>query len=163
MRRLVLFLLAFGMVFPALAQETPYEDPAGFYRVIVPSEWTIESGEGYVQLSAPSDAITVALLAVEAPTIEDGIESGWALVEPNFTLEPFRVRETRLIKGADDGLTIIYDVTGHPRYDNSIVQAYGYRANDRIYIWLFRGDANVAYQRASDIQLIMGSFRINEP
>ena len=163
MRRLVFFLLAFGMVFPALAQETPYEDHAGYYRMIVPSELAIESGEGYAQLTAPSDAISVALLAVEALTIEAGIEFGWALVEPNFALQPYSVRETRLIEGADDGLTIIYDVTGHPRYDNSIVQAYGYQVGDLVYVWLFRGDANIAYQRASDIQLIMGSFKITAP
>ncbi len=163
MRRVVLLLLVLVTAFPVFAQETPYEDPGGYFRVIVPAQWIIESDGDFVRLTAPSDAITVDLLVVEALTTEDGIASAWEGAEPNFALEPFRVRDTRPIKGAEQGLTIIYDVTGHPRYDNSIVQAYGYLMNDLVYVWLFRGDANVAYQRASDIQLIMGSFRITTP
>ena len=47
------------------ADDTVYQDPDGRFSVPIPTNWTVESAEGYGALTDPDENITIYVLVVD--------------------------------------------------------------------------------------------------
>jgi len=65
-----------------------YRDSSGLFSVPIPANWTVEGVDGYGILTAPDGDLFVHVLAVEGSDVKTAIDDAWALVDPEFDLEP---------------------------------------------------------------------------
>jgi len=139
------------------AGDAVYEDPSGRFSVPIPTNWTAKGAEGYGVLTGPDDKITIYVLAVEGSDVEAAIVDAWALVDPEFDLEPNDVTELPATGGREKVVNIGYD-TGD---EAKVVLAYGALYQGAVYIWLGRGDLITVQQRQSQVAIIVTGFTIN--
>src|SRR5690606_37729001 len=59
------------------AIEETYEDPQELFSVPVPTNWTVEEGDGYVKLAAPAGDFTYTLVTVETNALTESISEAW--------------------------------------------------------------------------------------
>jgi CubicO group peptidase (beta-lactamase class C family) len=156
-RGAILFFVVLLTIVPVMAQDDEtYEDPDGLFTVPVPTNWTVEQADGYAIMRDPDEEITVYALAVEAETIEEGIDAAWALIDPDFDLEPLQTQEVPSAEGVEATLVITYDTNLQVR----IVQAFGQLHEGIVYLLFFDADTTAAQERAAQIQIIASGFTI---
>ena len=134
-----------------------YEQPDGLFSVPVPTNWTLETAEGYATLSSPDDEVIVYVLAVEADDLEAGIDQAWHLVDAEFALEPDEVIDEPNVTGAERTVTITYD---DPDDEEALILAGGWLYEGMAYVELFVTDIEGYQKRTSQLQIINSGFKI---
>lgn len=133
-----------------------YEDPSGLFSVPIPTNWTAEVANGYGLLTVPDEDIEVYVAAIEAESVEEGIEALWEMVDPEFDLEPDDIIQEPTTRGEDEALTITYD-TGD---DEQLVLAGGWLVDGTAYVVAFRSDLAVFQRRQAQLQIITTGYDI---
>ena len=133
-----------------------YEDPSGQFSVPIPTNWTARGAEGYGVLTGPDGKITIYALAAEGSDVEAAIVDAWALVDPEFDLEPTDVTEPPATGRLEKVVGIVYDTDDESR----VVGASGQLYQGVIYILLVRGDLIAVQQRQSQLAIITTGFNI---
>src|SRR5690349_21579955 len=109
-RGAIVLMIALLAIVPVMAQDDEiYEDPNGLFTVPIPTNWTVEQLDNYAVMHDPDDAISVYMLTVEADTIQDGVDAAWALINPDFDLEPLQTQEIPGPEGVESASVITYD------------------------------------------------------
>ncbi len=132
-------------------------DPDGRFTVPIPTNWTAEVIDNYVRLQDPSALISAYALAISAETAQAGIESAWAIVDPDYGLEAAQTISPPPPPGEDELLVINYDA-GAARF----VQAVGRRVGTMVYVLIFDGELNALIQRNAQAQQIASGFTFTE-
>ena len=139
------------------AAEAFYEDPRGLFSVPIPANWTAEGANGYGILTAPDEAITIYVLAVEGSDVEAAIVDAWALVDPEFDFEPNDVIEQPATGGLEKVVFIAYDTDNETRVVLAGAQLY----QGVVYVLLGRGDVIAFQQRQSQVAIVGTGLAIN--
>ena len=139
------------------AAKALYKDPRGRFSVPIPTKWTAASAEGYGVLTGPDNKITIYVLAVEGSNVKAAILDAWALVDPEFDLEPRDVIEPPATGGLEEAVDIVYDTADKSR----VVVAGGELYQGVVYILLARGELISIQQRQSQLAIIDTGFTIN--
>lgn len=137
----------------AEAAESTYRDPEGLFTVPIPTNWTVEEGDGYALLTSP-DGIEVYVLAVEAEDAETGIAQAWQRVDPTFDLPQEQVLENPPGEG-ERYISIIYRTA-----DDRLVIADGQQYEGMTYVLLVRGDLADVQRRNAQLQIIASGLDI---
>lgn len=153
-----------GVFLPAVEALAPiaegepetYVAPGDLFSVPIPTNWTVEEFDDYARLSSPEGEMDVYVLALEADSFEDAVSGAWAIVDPDFDLEPDEVIDEPVTNGADRAVTITYD-TGD---DGPIVNAGGWMYEGTAYVALLRADLETLQKRVSQLQIISSGFEI---
>jgi CubicO group peptidase (beta-lactamase class C family) len=133
------------------ASEEIYEDPSGLFTVSVPTNWTVEEGEGYGLLLSPGEGIRVYVLTVPAESALEGIDAAWELVDPDFDLERQQVQEAPPSRpGIEETYVVVYR-TGD---DNRLVMAGADLLDGIVYVQIVDADLVAFQQRISQVQII---------
>jgi hypothetical protein len=150
---------------PAVAADAPapveagtgavYADPEGLFTVPIPTNWTVEEGEGYATLTSPEEGIHFHVLALSAENLEEAIESAWSMVDPSFDLEPEEVIEEPAQR-VDRAISIAYD-TGD---DQQFAIASGQQYQGIAYLQLVEADLASIQRRSAQIGIIGSGFTI---
>ena len=139
------------------ARNAVYEDPSDRFSVPIPTNWTARGAEGYGILTDPDGKITIYVLAVEGADVEAAIVDAWALVDPEFDLEPNDVTELPATGGLEKVVDIVYDTGDESR----LVAAGSELYQGLVYILLARGELIAIQQRLSQLAIIDTGFTIN--
>jgi hypothetical protein len=91
------------------ADTAVYEDPDGLFSVPIPTNWTAEQADGYAILSSPDNEITLKMLAIEGDDVEEAIKAAWAVVDPEFDLEPKGISDRPPPAGIEKYIVVTYD------------------------------------------------------
>lgn len=169
---LLMFSLAAGLSLPlapsAAAQSgTPvaspvavddlYRDPAGLYTVPIPTNWTVEPGDGYITLSDPEDAFRVSAIALPEADLAAAIAAAWQVIEPGAERTPIETSEIPPPPNIDQLLVQVYDSGVE---SGQSVSAVGQLVDDIAYVLIFAGDLDASVRRSSQIQIIATGFEI---
>jgi len=138
------------------AESEIYEDASGLFTVVIPANWTAEAGDGYGILTSPDGKMTVYVMAVEAESVAEGVEAAWAVIDPDFDLEPEEIIQEPVTRGEDEAVTITYD-TGD---EDEIILAGGWLYEGVAYVEIFRSDLATLQKRASQLQIINSGYKI---
>ncbi|MFN8374297.1 MAG: serine hydrolase domain-containing protein [Anaerolineae bacterium] len=155
----ILLLVMLLAITPAMAQqsdEDTYQDPDGRFTVPIPTNWTAEQAEGYGILRDPDEEIIVYALAVEAEDVPAGIDAAWAIIDPEFDLEPIQTQDVPSAQGIEATVVVTYNTDLQVR----VVQAFGQLYDGVVYLLIFDAQTTAAQQRASQIQIIAGGLSI---
>lgn len=140
----------------APAPEDRYLEPQGRFSVPVPTNWTVTQQDGYAVLSGPEAGLTVYVLALEEDDLEAAVAEGWALVDPDFTLEPDDVLEPPSQAGVERTIVVNYD----PDDANRVYQGYAQLHDGTAYLMLFDLELAAVQRRAAQLQILSSGFRI---
>lgn len=135
--------------------ESFYEDPAGRFKVPVPTNWNLEARDTYTFLTDPDEAINVYLLVTTGEDIARAIADAWQTVDPTFNAPVRDTQSPPSSEGIEETLVVNYN-TGQDR----IAQGVGQRYEGNIYILLFEGDAGVVARRNSQLNIIASGLQI---
>jgi CubicO group peptidase (beta-lactamase class C family) len=154
------FLPAVEALAPLTDQEegkgARYEHPEGLFSVPIPTNWTVEEFEAYATLTSPDGEVVVHVLAVEANDLVEGIGNAWAIVDPEFDLEPEEVIDEPNVTGAERTVTLTYD-TGD---DEALVLAGGWLYEGIAYVEIFQTNLEAYQKRASQLQIVNSGYTI---
>lgn len=128
-----------------------YADLSGLFTVPIPTNWTVETHEGYAVLLSPGEGIRVYVLTIPAESALAGIDAAWDLIDPEFDLAPQQTQQAPPSRpGLEETFVVVYD-TGDP---NRIVIAGADLLEGMAYVQIV--DAGLAdfQQRMSQIQII---------
>jgi CubicO group peptidase (beta-lactamase class C family) len=159
------FLPAVEALAPLTDQEegegARYEHPEGLFSVPIPTNWTVEEFEAYATLTSPDGEVVVHVLAVEADDLVEGIGAAWAIVDPEFDLEPDEVIDEPNVTGAERTVTVVYD-TGDQESgeDELLVLAGGWLHDGIAYVEIFQTNLEAYQKRASQLQIINSGYTI---
>jgi CubicO group peptidase (beta-lactamase class C family) len=138
----------------ALSGETAeagvYEDPDGLFSVPIPTNWTAVQADGYAILSSPDNEITLRILAIEGDDVEEAIKAAWAVVDPEFDLEPEEISERPPPAGVENYIVVTYD-TGD---ENELLWASGRLHEGLVYTFLGQADEAAYEKRLSQLAII---------
>jgi CubicO group peptidase (beta-lactamase class C family) len=144
----------------ALAQNDDsdaYVDPDGLFSVAIPTNWTVTPEDGFARLASPEEGIIIYMLALVGDDVPAAIDEAWALVDPDFDLEPVDVTtidDPALTAGAELIVVNTYQI------DQQLYQAAGQLYEGVVYLLLLDGDLTVIQQRAAQIQVINSGWKI---
>jgi len=138
---------------PDEVRDAFYSDASGLFSVPIPTNWSVESADGYGILTAPDNDFTIYVLAVEGPDVEAAIVDSWAEVDPEFDLEPRDVIEQSATGGAEKAFFIVYDDDDVSR----IAIARGQLYHGVVYVLLGVGDVTAFQQREYQVSIIRQS------
>ena len=134
-----------------------YADPAGRFRVTVPTRWKFEAREGYVALTDPDGGIQISLLVLPgtADALEEAVQAAWAIVAPSASLTPVQTLEPPASQGVERAIVVNYLPAG-----SRIYQALAQLVDGQVYLLLVDGDLAALQRRAAQVQIIATSFEI---
>ena len=141
---------------PDEVRDAFYSDASGLFSVPIPTNWSVESADGYGILTAPDNDFTIYVLAVEGPDVEAAIVDSWAEVDPEFDLEPRDVIEQSATGGVEKAFFIVYDDDDVSR----IAIARGQLYHGVVYVLLGVGDVTAFQQREYQVSIIASGFDI---
>ena len=134
-----------------------YTDPDGLFSVPIPTNWqAAQSCKDYGILTSPDELLTVYVMAVEAESVEEGVQAAWEVVDPDFNLEPDEVIELPAQNGADVAVNIIYD-TGS---EDEMIMAGGWTYEGIAYVEIIVTDLVTLQKRISQLQIIDTGYTI---
>lgn len=137
-----------------------YTDPDGRFTVPIPTNWTVEERNGFVVLSDPDEDITVSIVAVDGTDAEQGINDGWAIIDPSFNPDAQAgavEQEVPSSPGVDTTLVITYDLG---QVSGNVLQAAAQVADGTVYVLIFEGTLDAVTRRSSQVQIIASGFTI---
>lgn len=137
----------------------PYEDPLGRYSFPVPPGWEVIPGGEVVKMSSPDGKIVAHILVFDSDNFVESAEVAWALVDPDFDLQPY-VRETVCVgcaaAGADQFGLLEYARTEQ----NQVRLGAAWINNGRTYITLWQTDPATLEERGSLLDTVLMGFKI---
>lgn len=153
---LILIFLVTGCQPIAAAQtrsNTPagiFHDPAGYFTVPIPTNWTATSENGYTVLRSPQGGIQVYLMVVEGASVDDAVAQVWAMVDPTFDLPLLEAVESPSRPGIARTVGYDYDA-GAER----MVQLRAEQAANIVYVTLVRAEMMELEQRFAQLDIIL--------
>ena len=132
-----------------------YTDPAGFFSVPVPTNWTIEEHAGYLQLTDPEGDMKAYLLAIPLDDLETAIATGWKTVHPDFSAEIKEIYTPPPGEGVEKSSFIDYQAD-----DEHFIQGLAQLLNGVSYVELYEGSMVGAERRGAQLQIVSSGFKI---
>ncbi|GAB4525149.1 MAG: hypothetical protein OHK0046_40650 [Anaerolineae bacterium] len=159
MRKLLIFLLAVLLVFPAVAQnEEIYTAPDGSYTFPIPTNWTVEERDGYVYVYTPEERIKIYILVDEAQDdLEASVAEAWGVVDPAFDLPILtseEITDPGLLMGFERGNSITYQTE-----PTRLVVAGASVFEGVAYVTLIEADLIALQERFAQFQVFGTGFR----
>jgi CubicO group peptidase (beta-lactamase class C family) len=146
---------------------TVYEDPNGLYTVPIPTNWTLEEGDGYVRLAAPAGDFIYTFVTLETDRLTESAAEAWEiagvpedadLAYDEDDVQKFDDPAILNQMGVDDAVQIIYeDGTGE---NERLVMVFAQRYEGIGYYWLIEGTVTAIQQRQSQGAIIETGFQI---
>lgn len=128
-----------------------YADPSGLFTVPIPTNWTVETYEGYAALVSPNDGIRVYVLTVPAQSALDGIDAAWEIVDPEFDLEAQQTQQAPPSRpGLEETFVVVYDTNDPDR----LVLAGADLLEGVAYVQIIDAELAAFQQRLSQVQII---------
>lgn len=143
-----------ALVEPAEADANTYEDPEGRFSVPIPTNWTVQEGDGFVTLQDPSGEILMYLSVVAAENLEMAVAEAWSQVDPDFGLEPSDVLEPPSQPGVERTVVVNYPS------GERIYQGVGQLYEGSVYLLLVDAELAAAQQRGAQINIVATGFEI---
>ena len=84
---------------PVAEAESVYVDPAGRFRLPLPTRWSAETEGDVGVITSPEGGIMVYALVMPGSDIPDALDSAWRLADPEFGLVAGEPLETPSIAG----------------------------------------------------------------
>lgn len=138
------------------AERVVYEDPSGSFSVPVPTNWDVETREGYAYLYAPDELITVSILVVDTADPQEALDEAWAVVDPGFDKT---LSDTSEIPAQPLEQFVLY--TYEMADDEDFIYQVEVRVYEgRSYVLIFKANLTEAQQRQAQLQIIDSGFEI---
>jgi CubicO group peptidase (beta-lactamase class C family) len=134
-----------------------YRDPAGRYRVDVPTNWTLRTDGEALRIEGPDGAVVVWLAVIEGGDAELAVAEAWRRVDPRFDAEVQHVLRPPSGERFDEIVSVTYDA-GRER----VAGASGRRLGERTYVVLVRGERDACLRRQAQVAIVASSFQPSE-
>ena len=149
---LLLTLMVTGL-FPALAQETVYRDPAGLFTATIPAGWSDESTAEYGLFT--QSGVSIYLISVEGDDVQASIDSAVARLAPDY-VDAAQTPMGEFSAPSGTWTQIIYSLPGG-QVGNAVAQSNG----SATVVLLVTADSMAAMQAIlSDANAILASVSI---
>lgn len=150
------------------ASQAVYEDPNGLFTVPIPTNWTVEEGDGYVKLAAPGGDFIYTFVTLETSTLTESATDAWDIAgvpdDADLAYDEDDIQELddpAILNqmGVEDAVQIIYeDGTGE---SERLVMVFAQQYEGIGYYWLIEGTVTAIQQRQSQGAIIETGFQIN--
>lgn len=155
-------LLALAGPIPALAQvSTPtagedsvYRDPAGRFAIPIPTNWMAEEHDGYVTIASEDKKIAISLVVIPGVGAGDAIVQAMVLIEPGTETTPLPATPT------SDSETVAFFTYDDGSASGQLVQAYGQRVGDVVFVLVLRGDLETVRLRQVQVDKIINGVQV---
>jgi CubicO group peptidase (beta-lactamase class C family) len=133
---------------PSAAGQTVYVDPAGRFRLPLPTGWAGETDGDVGVITSPEGGITVYAVVLPGTDIPTALGAAWRAVMPEFGLAAGEPKQAPAIAGLRPFTLVEYQ--GAP--DGMTVQAVGFAEGESIYALLVWAEREEAVRRQSQMQ-----------
>lgn len=140
--------MAAQSVTPAAEGESVYVDPAGRFRLPLPTGWTAEAEGDVGVITSPEGGITVYALVMPGTDIPAALDLAWRMVMPEVDLVAGEPMGAPSIAGLRPFTLVEYQ--GAP--EGITVQAVGFAEGEAVYALLVWADRDEAVRRQSQMQ-----------
>ncbi|MCA9884843.1 MAG: beta-lactamase family protein [Anaerolineae bacterium] len=144
-----------------------YTDPDGLYEVEIPTNWTLEEGDGYIALVGPEGDLSYSILTLETDDLTASIDDAWAIfgvlegLDTNYDDDMYEHIQDQVIldqAGVEDVVVVTYEDGTND--DERIVQLVSQLYDGVGYYAMVQGDVSALQRRLAQLQIINGSFKI---
>jgi hypothetical protein len=142
---------------PTAGEDTLYRDPQGRFTIPIPTNWTAEEHDGYVTVGADDEKIAISLVLISGVGASDAIGQAMKLVDPSSNATPLPELMATPTSGSDDVALFTYD---DGSTSGQIVQAYGQRVGDVVFVLVLQGDLETVRLRQVQVDKVRFGIQV---
>lgn len=142
---------------PAAGEDGMYYDPDNRFAVPVPTNWVAEEHDGYLQIVTSDRRISITIAVISGTSATAAIAETMRLLDPAFDATPLPDLMATPTSGSDDIALYTYD---DGSASGQLVQAFGRRVNDVVYVLVLDGDLATVKLRQVQVNKIQQGILI---
>lgn len=142
---------------PTAGEDAVYTDPDGRFSIPIPTNWIAEEHDSYVSVLSDDKKVSVSLVVVSGTSASEAIVRAMKLVEPDSDATPLPELMATPTSGSDDVALYTYD---DGSTSGRLVQAYGQRVNDVVFVLVLQGDLDTVKLRQVQVDKVRYGIKI---